>query len=94
LASTVVYGDSVEHNRTGLLFRDARELYDRLLRLVSEPDLAGRLGSAAREYVLHERMMAYQVAPRIAWYRSLWDRRSMLAAAREARISQCPGIAT
>jgi SAM-dependent methyltransferase len=86
VASSVVYGDSVEHNHTGLLFRDARELRDQLLRLVQEPEWACNLGNAAWEYVRHERMMAYQVAPRIAWYRSLWDRRTMLAAAREARI--------
>ncbi len=92
LASTVVYGDSLEHNRTGLLFRDSLELRDQLLRLVSDPELARKLGGAAREYVLHKRMMAYQVAPRIAWYRSLWDRRSILSAAREARMSQRPGV--
>jgi hypothetical protein len=92
LASTVVYGDSLEHNRTGLLFRDSLELRDQLLRLVSDPELARELGGAAREYVLHKRMMAYQVAPRIAWYRSLWDRRSMLSAAREARMSQRPKV--
>jgi hypothetical protein len=86
VASSVVYGDSVEHNHTGLLFRDAWELRDQLLRLVQEPERACNLGNAAWEYVRHERMMAYQVAPRIAWYRSLWDRRTMLAAAREARI--------
>jgi hypothetical protein len=88
LASAVVYGDSVEHNRTGLLFRDARELRDQLLRLATAPEFACKLGDAAREYVLRERMMAYQVAPRIAWYRSLWERRAMLSAARKARISQ------
>jgi hypothetical protein len=93
LASSVVYSDSVEHNRTGLLFRDARELRDQLRRLVFEPDLACKLGEAAWKYVRHERMMAYQVAPRIAWYRSLWDRRAILAAAREARIRQRESVA-
>jgi hypothetical protein len=31
-------------------------------------------------------MLAYQVAPRIAWYRSLWARRAELTAALLARV--------
>jgi glycosyltransferase involved in cell wall biosynthesis len=72
LASHVVYGDSIEDGRTGLLFRDGEELRARLLRLIAMPDTARRLGDTARAYVAAERMLAYQVAPRIAWYRSLW----------------------
>jgi hypothetical protein len=52
------------------------------------PDLACSLADAAREYVLRERMLAYQVAPRIAWYRSLWERRDLLAAALQARMNE------
>jgi glycosyltransferase involved in cell wall biosynthesis len=86
LASTVVYGDSVEDGRTGLLFRDPTEFHSRLLRLVAMPDLARELAEAARRYVADQRMLAYQVAPRIAWYRSLWARRDALEAARRARV--------
>jgi SAM-dependent methyltransferase len=86
LASSVVYGDSVEDGRTGLLFRDPAEFHAGLLRLVAMPDLARDLGDAARRYVADHRMLAYQVAPRIAWYRSLWARRDALEAARQARI--------
>ena len=63
VASHVVYADSVEDGRTGLLFHDADELRDRLLRLVAMPELARDLGDAARQYVAGERMLAYQVAP-------------------------------
>jgi SAM-dependent methyltransferase len=86
LASTVVYGDSVEDGRTGLLFRDPTEFHAGLLRLVAMPELARGLGDAARQYVADHRMLAYQVAPRIAWYRSLWVRRETLEATRRARI--------
>ena len=86
LASTVVYGDSVEDGRTGLLFRDPTEFRAALLRLVAMPELARNLGDAARQYVQDHRMLAYQVAPRIGWYRSLWIRRAALEAARRARI--------
>jgi glycosyltransferase involved in cell wall biosynthesis len=90
LASHIVYADSVEDGRTGLLFRDADELRDRLLRLVAMPDLARALGGAARSYVAGERMLAYQVASRIAWYRSLWARRAELTHALHARLMRLP----
>jgi len=88
LASPVVYGTSIEDGRTGLLFRDAEQLRDRLLRLLSMPDLARALADAARAYVVAHRMLAYQVAPRIAWYRSLWARRDELTAAIHDRLNQ------
>ncbi|WP_428485767.1 methyltransferase domain-containing protein [Rhodopila sp.] len=90
LASTVVYGDSIEDERTGLLFRDATELHSRLLRLIATPEMARDLGDAARAYVSEQRMLAYQVAPRIAWYRSLWNRRGVLDAALQARMAERP----
>ncbi len=88
LASTVVYGDSIEDGRTGLLFRDPTEFHARLLRVVAMPELAQDLADAARRYVAEHRMLAYQVAPRIAWYRSLWSRREALERARQARIER------
>jgi SAM-dependent methyltransferase len=81
LASTVVYGNSVEDGRTGLLFRDPVEFEARLARLVAMPELARNLGDVAEN-----RMLAYQVAPRIAWYRSLWARRDILTEALRVRL--------
>lgn len=94
LASPVVYGDSIEDGRTGLLFRDAEDLRARLLRLVVMPETARPLADAAREHVASQRMLAYQVAGRIAWYRSLWERREELTAALLARVQGLvPGFA-
>lgn len=90
LASDIVYAASVEDGRTGLLFRSGDELRERLLRLVAMPDLALGLGTAARAYVAGERMLAYQVAPRIAWYRSLWARRIDLTSALYLRLMELP----
>jgi len=90
LASTVVYADSIEDGRTGLLFRDPTELHARLLRLVAMPELARTLGDAARAYVAEHRMLAYQVGPRTAWYRSLWERRDALTVALRARMAEAP----
>jgi hypothetical protein len=33
-------------------------------------------------------MVAYQVRPRLDWYRSLWDRRDELSAALAARMAE------
>ncbi len=93
LASHVVYADSIEDGHTGLLFHNADELRERLLRLVAMPELARGLGNAARSYVAGERMLAYQVAQRIAWYRSLWARRVELTNALHARMTKLPQIA-
>ena len=57
------------------------------------PDLARDLGDAARDYVAQNRMLAYQVAPRIAWYRSLWARREALTAALQERLAAVPELA-
>jgi len=88
LASPIVYGDTIVDGGTGLLFRDADELYDRLRRLVLAPELALTLGENARAYISRERMLAYQIAPRVAWYRSLWARRDELNSALNARLAE------
>jgi SAM-dependent methyltransferase len=90
LASDVVYGETIEDGRTGLLFRDAAELQSKLMRLVAMPEMARDLGDAARDYVAQHRMLAYQMAPRIAWYRSLWARREALTAALHERLAAVP----
>jgi glycosyltransferase involved in cell wall biosynthesis len=91
LASTVVYGDSIEDGRTGLLFNDVRDLQQRLLRLVANPEFGLALGEAARAYVTEHRMLAYQVARRNQWYRSLWSRRAELHQALLARVPELFG---
>jgi glycosyltransferase involved in cell wall biosynthesis len=87
LASSIVYGDSIEDGRTGLLFRDPYEFHLRLLRLVALPELARDIGDAGRRHVAEHRMLAFQVASRIAWYRSLWERREELTTALRARMA-------
>lgn len=90
LASTVVYSNSIADGQTGSLFRDPVEFHARLLRLLAMPELARDMADAARRYVTEARMLAYQVAPRIAWYRSLWSRRAALQTARLERMQALP----
>jgi SAM-dependent methyltransferase len=90
LASSVVYRDSVAHGETGLIFNDPDEFHRHFLRLTAIPDLALELGNNARRLVSRHRMLADQVAPRIAWYRDLWMRRAELTQALRARIDGLP----
>lgn len=90
LCSSVVYGDSVRDGINGALFRFPEQFHQQLLRLVALPALARALGDAARDYVAHNRMQAQQVAARIAWYRSLWDRRETLNEALRLRVTEPP----
>jgi len=86
LASPIVYADTIVDGTTGVIFRTPDELRERLLRLLAMPELTRALGESARQYVAEYRMLAYQVAPRLAWYRSLWFRRAELTAALRARL--------
>ena len=86
LASPTVYAGSVENGRTGLLFDSPEALRDRLLRLVASPVAARQMADAARAQVAAERMLAYQVAARLDWYRDLWRRRVELHAALLRRV--------
>jgi SAM-dependent methyltransferase len=89
LASRVVYGATIQDGVTGVMFNDEAGLRGALLRLLSYPEATKKIGDAARAYVGGERMLAYQVATRTAWYRSLWERREALNAALRERV---PGL--
>ncbi len=90
LASSVVYRDSIAHGETGLIFNSPDEFHHHFLRLTAIPDLALELGDNARRMVRKHRMLADQVAPRIAWYRDLWERRAALTEALRERIDELP----
>jgi 2-polyprenyl-3-methyl-5-hydroxy-6-metoxy-1,4-benzoquinol methylase len=88
LASAVVYGDCIEDGKTGLIFRNPMEMRAHLLRLLAYPEASRKLGDAARHYVAQNRMLAYQVEDRIAWYRGLWEKREALNEALRDRVPE------
>ena len=88
LASHVVYGDSVQDGKTGVLFSSPAELRSALLRLLAYPEATRRMADAARAYVAQNRMLAYQVAARADWYRALWARRAELNEALKQRVPE------
>jgi glycosyltransferase involved in cell wall biosynthesis len=88
LASPVVYGDSIQDGRTGLIFNTAEELQKHLLYLLSNREAAIKIGETARAWVAENRMLAYQLDQRVAWYRSIWARREALHKALLERLPQ------
>lgn len=91
VASPIAYDRTLEDGETGVLFRNPTELYQRLLRLITNPEIARRIGDQARSYVVAHRMLAYQARQRADWYRSLWARREVLHAQLLERVPQLAG---
>ena len=90
LASKVVYQGTIEDGRTGVLFDTPQDLENVVSRLVMDPMGARSIADAGRQYIQDERMLAYQLSKRAAWYRSLWTRREDL---NRALLSRVPELA-
>jgi len=88
LASPLVYNGVIQDGETGVIFNNSSELQRRLLGLLADPARAMAMAEAARSYVAQERMLAYQMAARVEWYRSLWERRAELHAALLERVPE------
>lgn len=88
IASPVVYGDTIRHGETGLVVGSPDEFGAALRGLLADPARARAIGDAARGWVAANRMLASQTPQRLAWYRSLWERRAALDAALVARAPE------
>jgi len=88
LASPVVYAGTIRDGETGLIMRSPSEMAEALRAMLAGPERARAIGDAARDWVAANRMMASQVSTRLAWYRSLWERRAELDAALLARAPE------
>jgi SAM-dependent methyltransferase len=86
LASPTVYGATIRHGETGLITPTPDALLGALRDLLADPGRARAMADAAHGWVRRERLQAQQIAARIAWYRSLWDRRAELDAALLRRV--------
>ncbi len=93
LASRVVYASSMTEGQNGVMFSSPDELREKLKQLLAMPHLARGIADGARDYVARHRMLAYQVAPRLAWYRSLWERRAALTKALTQRVPALGSLA-
>ncbi len=88
LASPTVYAASIRDGENGLIFETPQALYARLMWLADNPDKARGIAEQARAGIARERMLAYQVRARTAWYRSLWERREVLHEALLGRVPE------
>lgn len=78
IASPAVYGESIRHDRDGLIVEDVAGWSDALARLVADTAARRGLARTAWDRVRTSRMFAHQVGARRDWYRSLWERRADL----------------
>lgn len=85
LASPVVYGRTMRHDETGVIFNNPEELTAQLIDLVTNHQRRERIRQAAYAYVAQERLLSQHIHKRHEWYCSLLDRRAELHAALKAR---------
>jgi len=88
LASPVVYAGVIAPGKTGYLFNDQASLRAYLGHFIDKPDAARQIADAARHYVATQRMLAYQLPERSAWYRRLWQNRAALTQALRQRMPE------
>lgn len=90
IASPTIYEASIRHGETGLIARSVSDWEDMLLSLIENENMRKDLGTAARKYVLQERMLVQHIHKRVEWYQSLWERREELTA---GLIERFPDVA-
>ncbi len=86
LASVTVYGRTIVHGETGLLYRSPQEFAGSLQRLIDDAGLCRRLGESARRYVAANRMLSQHFRLRYQWYCQMFDRLGELNAELAARV--------
>lgn len=74
LASPTVYGDSLHHGSTGLLYRNAEEFAVSLRLLIENTALRHELAENAYAYVKRERLLSQHYKERYVWYDRLLAR--------------------
>lgn len=78
IASELVYGDTIENGRNGLLVTLDEEWAQALDRLLSNPVERREMAFNAWDYVRRERLFTEQAPLRIQWYLDLWAQREIL----------------
>jgi hypothetical protein len=92
IASPTGYAASIRHGDTGLIAQDGAEWRVCLEALLADRSAALRMAANARAEVAANRMLASATAQRLAWYRSLLERRAELDAALLERVPELGDI--
>ena len=88
LASPVVYANSIEEGKTGFIYRDERELINKLNLLIRNRNLRRMVAEKAYDYVRRERLMSQHYEERLEWYSELLTRLPELTKEAAARIEK------
>lgn len=78
IASELVYGETIENGRNGILVNADEEWPQALDRLLSNPAERREMAFNAWDYVRRERLFTEQAPLRIQWYLDLWAQREAL----------------
>ncbi|MTW23148.1 glycosyltransferase [Allochromatium palmeri] len=78
LASPTVYAQTIQPERTGLLFKTPEELTAQLTRVLLMPELRGSIVNNAYRWVRAHRLLEQHVQTRYDWYLELAARRAEL----------------
>lgn len=87
LAAPTVYEDTIEEDRSGLIFRDIKDFQQKLFMLIENRQLRLNLATAAYAYVKHNRLMCQHYEERLALLKELMDRRDELELERQKRVA-------
>jgi len=88
ICSRRVYGESTEHQTIGVFAEKPEEWQRAIVEMVNNSEERSRRADLGLDYVKSERMHAYQIERRAAWYQSLVARREQLEVARRQRLAK------
>ena len=86
LASPTVYFESIEDGKTGLIYHDINEFYNKLKFLIDNPEKRHEMAENAYNYVKNNRLLSQHYEERIDWYNELLARLPELTAETYKRI--------
>lgn len=89
IASPTIYAQTIRHGETGLIAERVEDWAPLLAGVLADERRRQLMARNAWEEVRAGRMFARQAPARIAWYRSLWERREALTAGLMERL---PGL--
>ncbi|HVI34555.1 alpha/beta fold hydrolase [Phenylobacterium sp.] len=89
IASPTIYAETIRHGETGLIAARPQDWAPLLSGVLADERRRQLMARNAWEEVRARRMFARQAPERIAWYRSLWDRRQALT---EGLMDRLPGL--
>jgi glycosyltransferase involved in cell wall biosynthesis len=88
LAAPITYESSIQHGRTGLIFRSIEEFSAHLDRLIRDAPFREQIGENARRYVTEHRLLSQHFRTRYEWYKSLVGRLDELNAELKDRVPE------